>query len=286
MYKKFSPAPTNGEGLRPVCRQAGLIISRTGVLSGLGLRTDLRNGEREPAATVPPAARLAVARAQPATTIVTVRVEQGRSATGILDGFVHGNDPPKTHRLDLLVRKHFTDKAGDFGVRGFELALGRECTNLLGDPIVIILEEHALEDGDFGRHARGRLEVLGPEHALGVISDAEAFLLEARDPFLAGRSIALDREVDDTVLLAPGTLEFGNRGFATEELQRSIMATEFLDDGVQLSGGKTGRCEFCACAHGYLLALTWAVSFPLRRGGTMTRHKSVSKNYPHSIHSK
>lgn len=183
-----------------------------------------------------------------------------RIGIGIPDGFVHSKDPPETHSLDLLVGERLTDEAGDFGVRCFELALGRVGTNLLGDPIVV-LEEYALEDGDFGRHARGWLEVRGKEQDLGVVHDPEAFLLKTPNPLFTGRSIAHDREVDDAVLLAPGALRFCNRGFATEELQRFIMATEFLDDGVQLSSRKVGRFEFSAHGTHFLLLCPYLGGF-------------------------
>ena len=122
------------------------------------LRTDLRHGEREPAATTPPDARPAAVRVEPRTTAATARAQQERSAVGVVDGFVHGNDVPQPHRLDLLVRELLTDEAGQFGVRLRKLALVGLGANLLRDPVVV-LEEHALENGDFGRHAVGRLEV-------------------------------------------------------------------------------------------------------------------------------
>lgn len=204
LYKKFSPAPTNRNRAKGTLTQSARTkFLRTGVQSVLVLRTNLRDSEREPAITEPPKVRLAAVRAQPATIVATVRVEQDRTASGIFDGFVHGNDPPETHRLDLLVGERLTDEAGDFGIRGFELALGREGTNLLRDPIVV-LEKHAFEDSDLGGDARGRLEVRRTEHALGVIPDPEAFALEPFDPLWTSRAVGRNAEVDDAVLFAPG----------------------------------------------------------------------------------
>src|SRR3989338_10195874 len=81
------------------------------------------HGKREHAVTIPPVARPAVVRVEPATTVATVRVQQVRNAVGVVDGFVHGNDVPQTHGFDLLVRALQTDEAGQFGVRLAELAL-------------------------------------------------------------------------------------------------------------------------------------------------------------------
>ena len=210
------------------------------------LRTDLRSNEREPVGTSPPAARPAVARAEPATIAATARAQQARIAVGVVDEFVHGNDVPQTHLLDLLVRELLTDEADQFGVRLRKLALVGLGANLLRDPVEVVLEEHALENGDFGRHAVGRLEVRRTEHLLGVVSDAETVAFQTLDPFLADRAVAGDREVDDAVFLPPRTGRFGNREFVAEKTERHVVATEFLDDGVELAGGEAGGCEFCA----------------------------------------
>ena len=72
---------------------------------------------------MPPAVRPAAAREEPATIAVTVRVQQVRIAVGVIDGFVHGNNVPQTHRFDLLVRELQTDEAGQLGIRLREFAL-------------------------------------------------------------------------------------------------------------------------------------------------------------------
>ena len=194
---------------------------------------------------MPPAVRPAEVRMKPATTVVTIRVQQARIAVGVVDWFVHGNDPDQTHRLDLLVRELLTDEAGQFGVRLRELALVGLGANLLRDPVVV-LEEHALEDRDFGRHAARRLEIRRTEHLLGVVSDAETVAFQTLDPVLAGRAIAGDREVDDAVFLTPQTDRFGNREFVAEKTERHVVTTELLDDGVELASSKASGCEFCA----------------------------------------
>ncbi|TSC69125.1 MAG: hypothetical protein G01um101456_324 [Parcubacteria group bacterium Gr01-1014_56] len=186
----------------------------------LKVEASLRHGEREPAVTTPPVARPAVARVEPATIVATVRAQQVRIAVGVVDGFVHGNDVPQTHGFDLLVRELLTDEAGQFGVRLREVSARGLGANLLRDPIVV-LEEHALENGDFGRHAVGRLEVLRTKHLLGVVAHAEALALEPGDPVLAGRAVAGDREVDDAVFLAPqGTFVFPRVFLSEKPLER------------------------------------------------------------------
>ena len=210
------------------------------------LRTDLRHGEREPVVTKPPAARSAAVRIEPATIIATVHAQQDRIAVGVFDRFVHGNYVAQPHSPDLLVRELLTDEAGQFGVRLRELALLVGLgANLLRDPVVV-LEEHALKNGDFGRHAVRRFEVRRTEHLLGVVSDAETLAFQTLDPVLAGRAVARDREVDDAVFLAPTSGRFGNREFAAEKTESPVVATKLFDDGVELAGGKSGGCEFCA----------------------------------------
>ena len=153
---------------------------------------------------MPPAARSDVGRAEPATTDVTARVQQARIAVGIAHGFVHGNDVPQPHRFDLIIPELLTDEAGQFGVRGHELAFFSLVANLRRVQ-VLVTEETARKNDCFGRHATRRLEVRGTEHLLGIVTHTEAFALEPGDPVLAGRAIALDRKVDDAVFLAPGT---------------------------------------------------------------------------------
>lgn len=227
-----------GTGLR--AKSKGTEVPRV-----LGLRTDLRHDKREPVDMTKPAARPAVARVEPATNAAKARAKQVRIAVGVVDGFVHGNDVPQTHRFDLLIRELLTDEAGQFGVRLGQLALVSLGADLLRDPVVV-LEEHALENGDFGRHAARRLEVRRTEHLLGIVSDAETVAFQTLDPVLAGRAVGGDAEVDDAVFLTPRTSRFGNREFVAEKTERHVVATEFLDDGVELAGREAGGCEFCA----------------------------------------
>ena len=193
----------------------------------LGLRTDLRHGEREPAVMIPPAVRPAVVRAEPATNAVTVHVQQDRIAGGVVDGFAHDNDTDQTHLLDLLIRELLADEAGQFGVRLGELALVGLGVDILRDP-VLVLEGHALENRDFGRHAARRLEVRRTEHLLGVLAHAEFFAFESGDPVLAGRTVASDREVDDAVFLVPRASRFGNREFVAEKTISRFFTSELV----------------------------------------------------------
>jgi len=195
------------------------------------------HGEREPAVTIPPEARPADPRAEPATTVVTARDQQVRIAVGVVDGFVHYDDPPDTHGFDLLVRELLANETGQLDVRLGQLALVGFGTDLLRDPVVV-LEEHALENGDFGRHATRRLEVRRTKYLIGVVADAETVAFQTLDPVLASRAVGCDAEVDDAVFLAPRTDRFGNRKFVAEKTERHVVATELLDDGIQLTRGK------------------------------------------------
>jgi len=247
--KKLALLRRIGTGLRT--KTKGTEVPRV-----LGLRTDLRHGEREPAATtIPPDARPAVAREEPATIAVTAREQQERTAAGVVDGLVHGNDAPQTHLLDLLVRELLTDEASELGVRLKKAPPRREdaCAGLGADILrgaPGIHEECALQDGDFGRDALGRLEVGRTEHLLGV-ADAETVTLQTLDPVLAGRAVRGDREVDDTVFLAPRTGRFGNREFASQETFHTVHAAKLVHDCFDLT-----ECQI-AVLHNY--------SFPTMR---------------------
>jgi len=122
----------------------------------------LRHNKREAIIATPPAAGAGAVRAEPPAVTEPVRAEQARNTVGILDGLVHGDDPPQTHGFQLIVAKLFTDETGDFCVRRGETALVGFGTDLLRDPIAV-LEEHALEDGDLVGHAVGRREVVRAE---------------------------------------------------------------------------------------------------------------------------
>ncbi len=241
IYKKISPAPDeSGIGLR--VQTKGIEVPRV-----LGLRADLcvlrslrgggRHGEREPVATRPPDARPAVVCAEPATSAVTARAQQARIAFGVVDGLVHGNDRPQTHCFDLLVRELLADEACEFGVGLYELAYECIHPNAPRGPIVV-LKEHTLENGHLGGHAAGRREVWALEHPLGVVIHPKA--LESGDPLLAGRAVRSDGEVDDAVFLAPRVGWFAHHNLAAEKTERHVVATELLDDGVELAGSEAG----------------------------------------------
>ena len=109
----------------------------------------MRDNEREPIPTNPPAARTAVARTEPPTNAATARVEEAQIAIGIIDGFVHGNNPYQTHSFNVFVREFLADEAGNFGVWLGKFPLVGFGTNFLRGAIVV-LEEHAFENGDLG----------------------------------------------------------------------------------------------------------------------------------------
>lgn len=205
--------------------------------------------------TTPPAVRPITGCAKLHT--ITVQAQQARTDTiGFFNAFVHDNNIPQTHRFDIIVRELLTDETGQFGVRLRELALGGLGVNLLRNPVVV-LEETAPKNGDFGRHAVGRLEVCREEHLLGVVSNA----FESGDPVLAGRSVAGNRKVNDAIFLAPRTVQFGNQEFVAEKTERHVAATELLDDGIVFIYSEIGRCKPVTITHNFLLALICAFCF-------------------------
>ncbi len=186
--------------------------------------------EREPALTTPPVAGIAAARTEPATATVTNRREEARIAVRIFDGFVHGNDPPQTHGLDLLVRELFANQAGDVGIRLHEFHLIGLGADVLGDAVVV-LEERTLEDDDLVRTRDRRLELFRTKHAFRVVSHPIAFRLRPRNPLVARRRLVeRDREVDDAINFTPAPGSFGDRQFVTKETIGCFFATEFVDN--------------------------------------------------------
>ena len=171
----------------------------------------MRHGERKPAVTTPLAARHAVVCVEPATKVVTVRAQQGQTAAGVVDGFVHDDDPPEAHGFDLLIRELLTDEADQFDVRLRELTLIGLDADLFCDPVVV-LEEHTLEDSNFCRHATRRPKVRRTEYLLGEVSDPETVTGETLDPVFAGCAVTRDREVDDAIFLAPLLFTFFRHG--------------------------------------------------------------------------
>ncbi len=150
----------------------------------------------------PPGVGPVVVGAEPTTAIAAVRAQEERAADRILDGLVHGDDPPETHSLDLCIREHLAYEASDLNVRGREVPLLRFSADLLRDPIVV-REERAFEHRDQGCDARGRLELLGTQDALGVVAHAQSLPLQPLNPLLAGRAIGGHQKGNDSVLLAP-----------------------------------------------------------------------------------
>lgn len=188
----------------------------------LALRADLRSDKSEAVDATPPAIGIAIAGAQPATTVIAVRREEGRITAGVLDELVHGNDPHQPHGLDLLVRKLVADQAGNLGVGGGQLALASLSTDLLGDAVTIV-EEHALQDSNVVGDAGSRLEILGAEELLGVIADAISLGLQVGDPLGTGLAVRGDSEIDDAVLLAPGAVGIANHCPSVEDVPDCLM---------------------------------------------------------------
>ena len=192
----------------------------------------MRDGERKPVATMPPAAGPVVARVQPGTVTAAVRAEQVRVAVGVLNRIVHRDDPGEAHRLDLLVREHHADEAGDLGGRLREPTLVGLGTDQRGDPSVV-REELALQDGDVRGDAERGLEVLRAEDVLRPPGELGTLGIEVDDPLLAGPAIRGDAEGDDAVLLAPAANRCGDGVLVAEECIRRFFSPKFVDDRVE-----------------------------------------------------
>lgn len=122
------------------------------------LSTDLRNEEGKAVHTSPPVAGIVAVRVEPAVTAAAIRVQEARAAIRILDRFVHGNNPPETHSLNIVIRKHFPDETGNFRVWSDQLPINCQIANVLRDAS-LVFEQHSLENRNLARYARGRLEL-------------------------------------------------------------------------------------------------------------------------------
>ncbi len=168
-------------------------------------------------------------RVQPATLVVTARVEQARIAIGVLDGLVHRDDTPETHVFNLLVGEHDTDETGDFGVGSDVLPLGCFRTDVSCDAFVI-REERALHDDDLGYDTLGRLEVGRQEDLLGVAADVVTVVFQAFDPAGTRGAVGRDREADDAIFFAPRTDDFGKRQFVTQKATSTFHSAELVEN--------------------------------------------------------
>lgn len=140
---------------------------------------------------MPPVARSAAVRVKPVTMAVMARAQQARIAVKVVDGLVHDNDAPQSHRFDLLIRELLANEAHDLDVGGGEFTLTGIDEDLPRDQI-IVLKEYALENSDLGGYAVGWREVRRTEHLLGVATHPRALALESDDPFSASCSVGSD----------------------------------------------------------------------------------------------
>ncbi len=176
-------------------------------LRGRTHSANLRDGERETAATTPPAVGPAVARAEPLPVATTVRGKQDRIAIRVVDGLVHDNNPHQAHCLNLRVRELLTDKAGDLGIRIGKFPALHEGAGVgvradgAGDASVVV-PQHSLQNSDVRHDAIRRFEVRRKKDVLRPLRQPEALLFETGDPLLSGRAVRGDTEIDHHVLLA------------------------------------------------------------------------------------
>ena len=163
----------------------------------------MRGKENETIHTTPPAARVAIERVEPPTYYaVAVSTEKVLSAAGIIDGFVHRDEPDQTHRFDVLIREILADEAGYFGIGFCELPLVGLGANLARDTI-LVGEKLSFENHAVVRDAGGRLEIRRVQDILRPFGQPEVFLLQTSNPLRTSRAVGGDGEVDDAVLLHP-----------------------------------------------------------------------------------
>lgn len=192
--------------------------------------------------------RIENVRVETATTKRRTHLQKKWPVVGVVNGFVHNNNTPQTHRFDILVRELLTDEAGRFCIRLRELVLVGLGANPRCGPVVVP-EEATPQNGEFGRHIARRNEVRRAEHLLRGVTHVEAFeLFGPVDPVLAGNTTGGNAEIDDAIFLAPRMWRRRNRNreFVAEKTERHVVTTELLDDGVELAGGEASGCEFCA----------------------------------------
>ncbi len=147
----------------------------------------MRDGPGETATVIPLAARMAVIRVQPPTSVVAERGQEARAAARIRDGRMHDDDVLKTKGFNFLVREIIADKAANLGVRIGEVLTVGKCpglgvlTHVLRQSLVVP-PELGWQNGDAVDNTGGRLELFGAKDAFGVIAQVIALLLEVSDP--------------------------------------------------------------------------------------------------------
>ncbi len=145
------------------------------------------------------------------------------------DGFVHDNDPPKTHLFNFLIRELFPNKTSNVRIQLYEFHLDRLIADLLGTAIVI-REEQTLQNSDFVRAGNGRFEVLGTNNQLPVrLFNPITFLFRPRDPLLTGRRLTeRNSEVNDAIYF---TMAFGRQNVYSNKLliHKHLLRTQLCD---------------------------------------------------------
>ena len=192
----------------------------------------MRDNEGETELATPLVVGVVPTREQPGTTNDTASTEQEWIAIRTGNRLVHGHDPHQTHSLDLLIRELVADQAGDFSVGGGERALLGFGPDLFGDPVTVV-EEHALQDGDFVDHARGGLEIPRAKHELGFIAQTFSLAFQASDPVFTGGAVRDDHEVDHTISFGPATIWHADCRLSAEKLLGAFFATQLVGDRLE-----------------------------------------------------
>jgi hypothetical protein len=249
----------------------------------------LRKTEGEGTAVVPVAVRVSPIRAEPATPVAAVGVEEARAAVS-LDGLVDTNDPPDTHSFELLVREVFPDEAHGFGLEFNPTTRRALGFDVLGQTLGVLPERPA-NGGDLVDHTCSRNKIVGIEDRFRSVGEPLALRLETLLPLLAGPTVRCgEREVNHTVPLRP-LLTFGNRRYfrgndsgttaVCEERRETFARTDWIfrdrdlehlgiDEipvDVRAEGQESLNCRFaadCSFTHGELSTFVfWLTCFAL-----------------------
>jgi hypothetical protein len=125
------------------------------------------------------------------------------------DGLVHDHQAPDTRRfLDpaAVLAQLLGQQAGDFGVGLGEVALHGFLREAV-EGALFVAERGALEDGELGRDAAGRHELLGGQELERSSQEVKAMVLQSFDPSGTRRSVARHLDDDDSVFLLPGHVD-------------------------------------------------------------------------------
>ena len=121
-----------------------------------------------------------------------------RVTASILDGFMHDDKPPQTHRIDFLVRKHHTNEASHFGVRLDQRAVSSGGPDVTGQTITVC-PQTAWQHDDFRRHTARRNKVRRQQQLLGTVTKIVPSRFQPTNPLRTSHPVRSNRKSDGAV---------------------------------------------------------------------------------------